>query len=66
MMGLPVEWAWLRWRVAGAAALAVLQSCGAAAWPFAVALPLAPPLAPDAARIGPRQSRRAAPRAEDR
>ena len=34
MKGLFVEWAWRRWRIAGAAALAVLLVSSAGAWPF--------------------------------
>ena len=34
MKGLFVEWAWRRWRVAGAAALAVLLCSSAGAWPI--------------------------------
>ena len=34
MKGLFVEWAWRRWRIAGAAALAVLLFSSAGAWPF--------------------------------
>ena len=37
MKGLFVEWAWRRWRVAGAAALAVLLCSSAGAWPINMA-----------------------------